>query len=27
VLLYGSKDAQHNHAIVLRDYLSEQLSR
>ncbi|MEQ9885363.1 DUF488 domain-containing protein [Pectobacterium zantedeschiae] len=27
MLLYGSKDAQHNHAIVLRDFLLEQLTR
>uniref|UniRef100_UPI001F329D5B DUF488 domain-containing protein n=1 Tax=Pectobacterium versatile TaxID=2488639 RepID=UPI001F329D5B len=26
-LLYGSKDAQHNHAIVLRDFLLERLAR
>ncbi|KML65385.1 DUF488 domain-containing protein [Pectobacterium peruviense] len=25
-LLYGSKDAQHNHAIVLRDFLLERLA-
>ncbi|MEH2922516.1 DUF488 domain-containing protein [Samsonia erythrinae] len=26
-LLYGSKDAQHNHAIVLRDFLLSRLAR
>lgn len=27
VLLYGSRDAEHNHAIVLRDYLLQRLKR
>ncbi|RLM13754.1 MarR family transcriptional regulator [Gibbsiella quercinecans] len=26
-LLYGSKDAQHNHAVVLRDFLLQQLQQ